>query len=1038
MNPIEKYWPSLDHATECLRTEAETVDEALLLAVHEPTTLLRRAAQTSSEIPADEVGLLNELMRPVTDGSAVVIAITGASGVGKSHMVRWLRAQLERHPRRLELVVVSIPKTASLRRVVELILAPLSGDEYQALKNELARATEKLTPTYAAELLHAALGEGLREYRERTEELVKSAPNENSELRPHVAVASHVRNLIQSPEAREMWLGEVLIRIVNASLSGASDPAERQFRAEDLTPPSNAVGQELPLRVQSALAYLGNANGRFRSTAANILQEVLDGALRTVLFTDSLSQKSIQDVVEDIRRQLLKDGKELVLLIEDLAALSGIQQPLLDIMIAESDEHGIRVRAPIRTAFAVTDGYLAGRQTVLTRAKEQWVVPSEGLGEEAIIQKLVDLTGRYLNASRWGVQHLKKEFARSSQSVNDLYAWVPKFDESLDTQSSEHLEAFGRSRQGHPLFPFNLQAIRGLAEVAMKQGGVWVYNPRAFINEVLRKTLAERPAFVDGRFPPLGFKSPRLLAEVRTELQRKGFSQQHAQQLEVALHFWAGSPPNLSAAPIHKSVFETFSLPWPFGGSGLPLPSTPTPVPAVPTEPQVVGIPQGPATPATSRPPAGSAIDAVPLAPNVSSYAAALESWSPSNRLPNTHARDSRNLLSMALDERIDLGNFCLKSQNIEAKWFWLPPNTTVGNPSTGLVIEVVAADQPIPPGLVSGLKALARWEKNGKSWLYANAETDYAAANALLDSLENRVLAALATEAERDVAMVSRALQIQSVLLGLSNRAQPDNPILRDLVSASPDEAPFTDTRVPPFVVQSLSYRTKAISGRTELQDRLRQLIGCFQGARGDKVMAIDAERLKRAWKTELPSRWSLGLKGRGISETATDVLERISPGGLPSLINNLKTTLQTLLPETRIAFAEDHARVAWRDQMLKLVSESKQTAIWPSEKSEAEIKSIIERLSSENIESVVQRLYKMSIPSEEEPTAVQLAQLCAVPLPRLSQLACDVKELSLFLADLEKLINSQIKSDEDEQALAQREQLITSLKWNADVNPD
>jgi hypothetical protein len=78
------------------------------------------------------------------------------------------------------------------------------------------------------------------------------------------------------------------------------------------------------------------------------------------------------------------------------------------------------------------------------------------------------------------------------------------------------------------------------------------------------------------------------------------------------------------------------------------------------------------------------------------------------------------------------------------------------------------------------------------------------------------------------------------------------------------------------------------------------------------------------------------------------------------------------------------------------------------------------------------------MSIPSEEEPTAVQLAQLCAVPLPRLSQLACDVKELSLFLADLEKLINSQIKSDEDEQALAQREQLITSLKWNADVNPD
>jgi hypothetical protein len=201
---------------------------------------------------------------------------------------------------------------------------------------------------------------------------------------------------------------------------------------------------------------------------------------------------------------------------------------------------------------------------------------------------------------------------------------------------------------------------------------------------------------------------------------------------------------------------------------------------------------------------------------------------------------------------------------------------------------------------------------------------------------------------------------------------------------------------------------------------------------------MAIDADRLKRGWKTELPARWSLGLKGRGISETAVDVLERISSSGLPSLVNNLKSTVQTLLSDTSTAFAEDHSRVAWRDQMLKLVSESKQMALWPSGRSEAEIKSIIERLSSENIESVVQRLQKMSIPSDEEPTPVQLSQLCAVPLPRLSQLACDVKDLILFLADLDKLIKSQTKSDEDAQALAQREQLITSLEWNANVNPD
>lgn len=1028
MNPLERYWPSVEHATECLRTEAETVDEALLLAVHEPTTLMRRAAQTSVEIAADEVALLNELMRPVTDGSAVVIAITGASGVGKSHMVRWLRAQLKRHPRRQELVVVSIPKTASLRRVVELILEPLASEEYEALKRELARSSEQLTPSTASELLAAAMGEGLKEYRDRTAELVQAAPTENSTLRSHVAVAEHARSLIQAPEVREMWLSKVLHRIVGASLGGASNPSDRQFRADDLIPPQQGTGKELPQRVQRALAYLGNADGRFRSTAAGILQEVLDGALRTVFrVTEALQQKSVQEVVDDIRRQLLKDGKELVLLIEDLAALSGIQQPLLDIMIAESDEHGRRVRAPIRTAVAVTDGFLAGRQTVLTRAKEQWVVPSEGLAEDIIVRKLVDLTGRYLNAARWGVQHLKQEFVRSSQSGQDFYAWVPHFDETLDTTAAERLDAFGCSRQGYPLFPFNTHAIRGLAEAAMKQGGVWTYNPRAYINEVLRKTLAERPAFVANHFPPAGFKSPRLLAEVRTELQRKGYTPEHAQRLEVALHYWAGSPTRLAAALVPRAVFEAFSLPWPFGSAGAPIPPV---VPPVPRNPQPPG-PPGTWPPPVSPEPPSVPVDVVPVAADITAYAAALEAWTPTNKLPNAPARETRNLIADALNERMDLGNFCLKGQKIDASWFWLPPTTTAGNPSNGLVLQVARPEQPIPPSVIAGLKALARWAKNGKSWFFANGETDYAAASTLLEALESQVLQALAAEAERDAGMVARALHIQSILLGLSSRAQLDSPSLKELVVSSPDESAFSDHRVAPAIAQTLGIRSKATAARADLQDRLKQLIGCYQGDRGLTVLAIDADRLKRAWKMELPDRWTLGLKSHSLSEGASDVLERVSNSGLPTLVNKLQSAVESLLPQASAAFEAEHARVAWRDEMRSLVQEAVQLAVWPARQSESEISAVIDRLAQENMESVIHRLRKMSIPPADEPAPVRLAGLCAVPLPRLSQLACDVAELSRFFSELARLIDGQTRSVELEQALAQREKLIKSLEW-------
>src|SRR5690606_13042829 len=119
---------------ECIRTEAEAVDDAVLLAVHEPGPLRTRSANGGLEEAATEQQLLQALLRPADDGSAVVVAITGDSGVGKSHMVRWLHAQLQRHPRRDELVIVLVPKTASLRQVVERILEPLEGDAYRHLQ----------------------------------------------------------------------------------------------------------------------------------------------------------------------------------------------------------------------------------------------------------------------------------------------------------------------------------------------------------------------------------------------------------------------------------------------------------------------------------------------------------------------------------------------------------------------------------------------------------------------------------------------------------------------------------------------------------------------------------------------------------------------------------------------------------------------------------------------------------------------------------------------------------------------------------------
>ena len=106
MTILDNYWPNLTNIQQCIRTEAETTEDAVLLAVHEPGPLRVRAANGSAEETRTEQDLLEALLRPADDGSAVVVAITGDSGVGKSHMVRWLHAQLQRHPSRERLVIV--------------------------------------------------------------------------------------------------------------------------------------------------------------------------------------------------------------------------------------------------------------------------------------------------------------------------------------------------------------------------------------------------------------------------------------------------------------------------------------------------------------------------------------------------------------------------------------------------------------------------------------------------------------------------------------------------------------------------------------------------------------------------------------------------------------------------------------------------------------------------------------------------------------------------------------------------------------------
>ncbi|WP_324648526.1 hypothetical protein [Aeromonas dhakensis] len=122
---IMNYWPSHENIVQCIRNEAEELQDDVLLAVHEPMVLTRRDVNNNQEHFRDE-DLFIQLL-----STERAIPLIGRSGMGKSHLVRWLDCRLKSYLQANGLLeqweVIRIPKNASLRQVLLLILRNLHG-----------------------------------------------------------------------------------------------------------------------------------------------------------------------------------------------------------------------------------------------------------------------------------------------------------------------------------------------------------------------------------------------------------------------------------------------------------------------------------------------------------------------------------------------------------------------------------------------------------------------------------------------------------------------------------------------------------------------------------------------------------------------------------------------------------------------------------------------------------------------------------------------------------------------------------------------
>jgi hypothetical protein len=1001
MSTLNHYWPNPAEVAQCIRTEAETVDDAVLLAVHEPGPLRVRVANASAEEAATERDLLNELMRPADDGSAVVVAITGDSGVGKSHMVRWLHAQLQRHPARQRLVIVLVPKTASLRQVVERILEPLDGEHYAHLKAELSRVVETLKPHEAKQLLATSLAIELdRLYQQDMATLRSGGRLDDRALRAHADHAKGLSHLLRDPVVNEHWLYAVLTRIVTQTLHGGSEAEtgeSRRFTPQDLQVPEDWDPTQATRAANVYLQKLQSDEGAALPVAAELLQEALDPALRTVFrFSEALGQRSIEEIVDDIRRHLLEQGRELVLLIEDFAALAGIQQPLLNLIIAESDHQGRRIRAPLRTALAVTDGFLPSRQTILTRAKREWIIPNSPGKDDEIVERLIDLSGRYLNAARWGIKALAKQYAERGDE--DLYNWVRPFEYELDADDSDRLKAFGSSRHGYPLFPLSRESIAALARRELRQGKQVIFNPRAFINHVLRDVLVHRAEFARGEFPPPGFKDAVMSTGAEIAVRAQPLSDTMRARLAPALVYWAGNPPDLASSPrVHKDVFDAFQLDWPFD-SNAPA----APIPVLRSRPTTEPVT------ARDRPLSPTEADAPAATPPVTLQDESIESWATGQLLVQQPANQIRQIIAQALNDRIDWNSLRMRRQPVQASHIWLP-YARVGNPTAEPRFVVSPEVRPLPFKARAGVLALCRWAANDRSWNYPRAEDDYAVAQILIDELEAQAVQWFPQMARLRAQAALRTLHRQALLLRMTRKAEPDEPALVDYFRPldAPPVPPDKDDRNPEAPI--LQMAVEAADALGDVRAVLLDAVGCFQGT-GSQVQAVDRVRLQAAWNAKDDESQDSALLAQ--SDKARQIARDLGASRLKTLVSRYIGVLDKRLPTVQ-RIVGPVAEVSLVAPVKELMAEAKRAGtLGTVDYSPTEVDRALAFLASDTARSVLRHASSFNPPDSARSAEFQLATCTEIELASLRTTTDALETLETLVTKIQRAADSQLKT--------------------------
>ena len=568
---------------QVMNTSAEHASRHIFLAVHSEYPLMASSPRDGT-VDGDQGWTIQpyEFLHNFLskDNPHVQVAVLGDSGSGKSHFISWMKYNL---PESADRYTIAIPRTGvSLRGVLELIINALPEAVRQPYLDELNRSgSQHSSPQHLEERLLSEIALAIQG------DIVKGETSPDLEN----ALIEVLPNIFHDPTLRRHFRcpGGVVERLATQVLSESHDylPAEdrREFSAQDL-PVSGVETAEMGSYARDTCDFL-RSNRASQVLSVEIINRNLNTAISHVL---NFTGDRLIGLLQDVRRHLREQGQELVLLVEDLARMQGLDLSLLEALIEEGNqENGL---CQLRWAAAVTTGYYTRLpNTVHTRMNYvfRMGLPTDGEDGSLGTDDIVAFAAKYLNASRLDDAGL----AAWAELPEEERENAPNACELCVHRTACH-SAFGAD-DGVGLYPFNHDSLINMLrrqDTRFDQR----FNPRVLVKDVLAEVLGTYGDDLrNGRFPSHlllnQMQGPHLPPIVREQLRQQ--NPEHADRQLAILELWGGG--SVQPADLAEDVYTAFGTVKPQlqGTPSPPKPvnnGEPVPTPSPSVDPRVEAI----------------------------------------------------------------------------------------------------------------------------------------------------------------------------------------------------------------------------------------------------------------------------------------------------------------------------------------------------------------------------------------------------------------------------------------------------------------